>query len=109
MSGCVNCVWDAYREEVEEWARGRRRRDGDWGERRGRAMGGEGGRVRVIGVGDGSDEGGVGDLDGVGGMDLTGMDDDDGGGLFEGVPVGIREFMSTEKRLRERRAAEQGG
>ena len=26
-------------------------------------------------------------------------------GLFEGVPVGIREFMRTEKRLRERNEA----
>ena len=26
-------------------------------------------------------------------------------GLFEGVPVGIKEFMKTEKRLRERKEA----
>lgn len=99
MSGCVNCVWDAYREEVEEWARGRRRRGGDGG------MRGEGGGA---GGGMSGDEGGVGDLDGVGGMGLVG-EDEDGGRLFEGVPVGIREFMNTEKRLRERRAKEQGG
>lgn len=89
MSGCVNCVWDAYREEVEVWARARR------------GGGGEG----KSGVGGGEDaggEGGVGDVDGVGGMDLE-------GGLFEGVPVGIREFMVTEKRLRDRRAVEGAG
>ena len=27
MSGCVNCVWDAYREEVEEWAIASRKRE----------------------------------------------------------------------------------
>lgn len=55
---------------------------------------------------DGGDEGGVGDVDeigGFGGMDLSGEDE---GGLFEGVPVGIREFMNTEKKLRERKARE---
>jgi hypothetical protein len=25
--------------------------------------------------------------------------------LFEGIPVGIREFMATEKRIRERKKA----
>lgn len=107
MSGCVSCVWDAYREEVEEWARARRR--GETGRERGAGIGEEG-RVRGmgmgVGAGDGGDEGGVGDLDEVGGMELGGEDD---GGLFEGVPVGIREFMNTEKRLRERRATEQAG
>lgn len=94
MSGCVNCVWDAYREEVEEWAVARRKRGGD-GERCG--VGGSRGVGGMDGGGDG-DERGVGDLDGGG-----------DGGLFEGVPVGIREFMNTEKRLRERRAAEHAG
>ena len=107
MSGCVNCVWDAYREEVEEWAAARRRREREeqrlamipqW-------------RARSGGVGEegrGSDvvEGGVGDLDGGGGLGATDWDGEDDGRLFDGVPVGIREFMNTEKRLRERKAAE---
>lgn len=101
MSGCVNCVWDAYREEVEEWARARARRRGH------RATSGVGGEER--GVGDEAGEGGVGDLDGVGGLDLDYPGEREEGGLFEGVPVGIREFMSTEKRLRERRGREVGG
>ena len=119
MSGCVNCVWDAYREEVEEWAAARRRRgagDGEGkglgGERRGSSGGvGEEGRFGGMGgeMGNGGSEGGVGDLDEVGGLrgvDFGGEDED---GLFEGVPVGIREFMRTEKRLKERRAAERAG
>lgn len=113
MSGCVNCVWDAYREEVEEWAAARRRKDREQrrhatsGQRR--VGSGEEGRVKGMGVGDGVDEGGVGDLDEVGGFRGLDLDGDDEGALFEGVPVGIREFMNTEKRLRDRRAAEHAG
>lgn len=61
-------------------------------------------------MGDGGNEGGVGDLDEVGGLRGVDLDlDGDDGALFEGVPVGIREFMNTEKRLRERRTAERAG
>jgi len=92
MSGCVSCVWDAYREEVEVWAEERRNLQ--------RMHAGEGGGARAD-TGDGEGGGGaegVGDLDGMEGVDLSDE------GMFEGVPVGIREFMNVEKRLRERRA-----
>lgn len=100
MSGCVNCVWDAYREEVEVWAAERRKREIE--------EGGRGRKVqRAVGAGaagvDGDEEGGgmgVGDMDEVGG--LRGWDAEGDEALFEGVPVGIREFMKSEKRLRER-------
>ena len=36
------------------------------------------------------------------------MDLDEEAGLFEGVPVGIREFMKQEKRIRERKRRENG-
>lgn len=72
MSGCVNCVWDAYREEVEEWAARRRMVEAQ-----------EKGREGVA-------EGEGGDAD-----EATSRE------LFEQVPVGIREFMALEKRLRE--------
>lgn len=86
-------MWDAYREEVEAWAgRQREKRRGldvsvkGEGEevRKAREMRGKGRRM----VEDGGEEG-EGD-----------------GDLFEGVPVGIREFMGLEKRLRERREGE---
>ncbi|KAL9129164.1 MAG: hypothetical protein Q9217_002304 [Psora testacea] len=97
MSGCVNCVWDAYREEVEEWAAGRRKREAELK------------RPREILRSESGDEGVVGDLDEYGGLGVhDGANLDDERGLFEGVPVGIREFMKQEKRLRARRA-EKGG
>ena len=102
MSGCVHCVWDVYREEVEEWAGKRRERERQMeGLVEARGGGGLlGGRKR--GIGESSErEGAVGDLDGMGGG-FEGVDLREEG-LFEGVPVGIREFMAMEKRLRERR------
>ena len=103
MSGCVNCVWDLYREEMEEWAARQRKAHAGFvaGEAdKARKMRGRGKRKE----GDVQGEGGVGDSDdgGIGGYE--GMDVVQEG-LFEGVPVGIREFMNTEKRLRERREA----
>ena len=115
MSGCVNCVWDAYREEVEEWAAARRRNDrgqqryATSGQRVGSGGIGKEGSFKGMGLNASVDEGGVGDLDEVGGFTGMHLEGEDGEDLFEGVPVGIREFMNTEKRLRERRAAESAG
>ncbi|KAL8804625.1 MAG: hypothetical protein Q9182_002433 [Xanthomendoza sp. 2 TL-2023] len=87
MSGCVNCVWDAYREEVEAWAARRRAsaevRVGEEEVEKEKAQKMRGRGKRMIGPGDGSA--------------------DDEGTLFEGIPVGIREFMKTEKRLQAKR------
>ena len=66
MSGCVNCVWDAYREEVEAWAA-------------------KMGRVKEERLANEGEE------------------------LFKGVPVGIREFMATEKKLREKKREKEVG
>lgn len=76
MSGCVNCVWDTYREEVEEWAARKR-------EAQDRAH----------------DDAIEGKREDVG---LSGEDENGVRELFEQVPVGIREFMAMEKRLREK-------
>ena len=94
MSGCVNCVWESYREEVEAWAAERKRRVGV------RRMS----EMRYVGRG--PEEGkGMGELDGMDGrgeLDGMGQGEDDEG-LFEGVDVGMREFMLTEKRVKARR------
>lgn len=82
MSGCVNCVWDAYREEVEEWAA------------KGRAGKSSVTDARAV--------------QGQQGGSSTDTKEFQRGGLFEGVPVGIREFMALEKRLKEKEASEEG-
>ncbi|KAL8807114.1 MAG: hypothetical protein Q9200_004809 [Gallowayella weberi] len=96
MSGCVNCVWDAYREEVEAWAARRREsmdmRVGEEEVEKEKAQKMRGRGKRMIGPG------------GRGGEAITSGDDE--GVLFEGIPVGIREFMKTEKRLQAKRERE---
>lgn len=77
----MNCVWDAYREEVEEWAA--KGRAGNSSVTDPRAVQGQ--------------QGGT--------TNAKGFQKE---GLFEGVPVGIREFMALEKRLREKEASEEG-
>lgn len=99
MSGCVHCVWDDYRDEVEKWAVRLRQA-----------------QAKAHGLGMESPKVGVTRPE-VADASLS-MDDDGGGSealwdnaspaapgedLFEGIPVGIREFMATEKRLRDRK------
>lgn len=96
-------MWDLFREEVEEWAARQMQAHRSGVARvseKARTMRGRGRRDRGVkseGVSDshGADEG----YDGV---------DLEQEGLFDKLPVGIREFMNTEKRLRERRQAEKG-
>lgn len=99
MSGCVNCVWDVYRDDIEEWAmKSAQAREKLQAQR---ASGNGSGNMLQ---------------DGVPSHVATSMDDDGGGsetnweeamdfgvegrGLFDDIPVGIREFMRTEKMLK---------
>ncbi|KAI4159881.1 MAG: hypothetical protein LQ342_006209 [Letrouitia transgressa] len=98
MSGCVNCVWDAYREEVEAWAE---RTKAAATENEGIKLG-EGIKAREMrGRGKRAVDG-TGVTDGSAGRVKNLQGDEH---LFDDVPVGIREFMATEKRLREKREA----
>ncbi|KAJ5175460.1 uncharacterized protein N7482_001337 [Penicillium canariense] len=93
MSGCVHCVWDDFRDEMEDWA----------------------GRVNTARA-KGGPEKGTADMRTAPRAEVNSASlsmDDDGGGsetnwpvpsqtddLFASIPVGIREFMKTEKKLR---------
>ena len=111
MSGCVNCVWDRFRDEMEEWAaasaEASRRLLAQEG---GVAAGATTGRSGATPAADhsGMDDGGGGSntnwspeevakaAAGAGGSKKAGWDEE----LYKGVPVGIREFMKQEKRLK---------
>lgn len=98
MSGCAHCVYDDYQEDVENWA-------SKLAEARAKieAARGKDGAPKKPGVADGS----------------LSMDDDGGGSetnwtmpsssddLFAEIPVGIREFMKTEKKLKQRKQIHQ--
>ncbi|PMB67108.1 hypothetical protein BM221_006770 [Beauveria bassiana] len=117
MSGCVNCVWDLYREDMEEWtlasSKARKRlaesaaaaataataataaatASASAGGAAGAGLGGGGGgseKNRATGA--------VGDA-----TIAKDMWTDD---VFQNVPVGIREFMKQEKRLKEKHRRE---
>ncbi|KAK8922121.1 hypothetical protein H634G_00274 [Metarhizium anisopliae BRIP 53293] len=94
MSGCVNCVWERYREDMEEWTASKRE-----AERRLLQAG-----SRTVGAADGGGSETSWSAPAVGsGKIAKDMWDDE---VYRGVPVGIREFMKQEKRLKERHARE---
>lgn len=114
MSGCVNCVWDRYRDELEEWAAARKEVDqvlrAEKAEKKRPGSPGFTGTGLMLGKGEKGAQ-----------HTMVSMDDDGGGSesnwgtamdsdfseesLFKGIPVGIREFMKQEKRLKEMHAA----
>lgn len=105
MSGCVNCVWDMYRDELEEWAeQSSKARVKLQQQRRDSGMEGKGESAMPGHVASSMDEDGGGSEAGWKGMESFG---EGGADLFAGIPVGIREFMKTEKMLKERHKREQ--
>ncbi|ETS02564.1 hypothetical protein M419DRAFT_24727 [Trichoderma reesei RUT C-30] len=86
MSGCVNCVWDRYREDLEEWTAKKAEANARLRARSG-TMDADGG---------GSETAWTANIS----KDL--WDEE----ALKKVPVGIREFMKQEKRLKERHQRE---
>ncbi|RMZ84806.1 hypothetical protein DV737_g938, partial [Chaetothyriales sp. CBS 132003] len=106
MSGCVDCVWDDYRVDVEQWAtrlREARAKGTDRGTKTTPKV--QPSRPQVADASASMDDDG-------GGSDTlwttpTGQDEADA--LFNEIPVGIREFMATEKRIKARKAEQKHG
>lgn len=127
MSGCVNCVWDRYRDEMEDWALA----DAEAKRKLAAEREGDAGTGAGMGVGADADANSAKRPPTTSGADHTAVSmDDDGGGsdtnwdtspasssakiakdfwdddLYKNVPVGIREFMKQEKRLKEKHSRE---
>lgn len=114
MSGCVHCVWDDYRDDLEHWAS--RVRDA----RLTATAAGAGGADATAETAKGKEMRQTPRKEVASAS--TSMDDDGGGSeanwelpavpgaageedLFKGIPVGIREFMKIEKKLREKKSS----
>jgi hypothetical protein len=94
MSGCVNCVWDRFRDEMEEWSLKNNEAQAALQKVEG-SMDSDGG---------GSESNWTAPAPAIGDTKIAKDFWDEG--LYESVPVGIREFMKQEKRLKERHARE---
>lgn len=127
MSGCVNCVWDMYRDEMEEWVA--KRKEAEHALKKEQSLEGARKKRRRESSGMSGSTGAAGGdevLLGEAGEGTSNTMDDDGGGsetlwgkpvdtgvidenLFKDIPVGIREFMKQEKRLKEKHAKHSPG
>ncbi|KAM3551618.1 hypothetical protein MY1884_007626 [Beauveria asiatica] len=112
MSGCVNCVWDLYREDMEEWTLA----SSEARKRRAESAAATATAAAAAAAASAGAGGGGAGLVGGGGFDKNlamgaagdatitkDMWTDD---VFRNVPVGIREFMKQEKRLKEKHRRE---
>ncbi|CAK3922434.1 Hypothetical predicted protein [Lecanosticta acicola] len=111
MSGCVNCVWERYREELEEWAAKstEARRKVIEQRTRGTATGMMGASAQdaahtMISM---DDDGGGSETNwsSASETEMLAGESDATTDPLQGIPVGIREFMKTEKKLKERHRA----
>ncbi|KAM3461450.1 hypothetical protein NHJ6243_004970 [Beauveria neobassiana] len=109
MSGCVNCVWDLYREDMEEWtlasSKARKRLAESAAATAAAAATASAGGATGAGVGGGGGGSEKNRATGAAG-DATIAKDMWTDDVFQNVPVGIREFMKQEKRLKEKHRRE---
>ncbi|EKV15981.1 hypothetical protein PDIG_23360 [Penicillium digitatum PHI26] len=93
MSGCVHCVWDDFRDEMEDWASRIATAKAKGGPEKGTKDMRSAPRAEVRSASGSMDDDG-------GGSEASWTPPNEDNELFANVPVGIREFMKTEKRLR---------
>ncbi|CAI6340018.1 unnamed protein product [Periconia digitata] len=98
MSGCVNCVWDMYRDEMEDWA-------AKSAEARAKVQAQNASRAPIPAGNDTASLATSMDDDG-GGSETNWVPNEGNSDLFDDIPVGIREFMRTEKKLKQKHNAE---
>lgn len=108
MSGCVNCVWDVYRDDLEEWAtKSAAAKQNIQAQKTGvsatGSMAQEPGKPSHVATSM-DDDGGGSDTNWESGLAKSENEDD----LFANVPIGIREFMRTEKLLKQKQSTEKG-
>lgn len=102
MSGCVNCVWDVYRDELEEWvSKSAEARQNIQAQTPGGAATDsvvpESGMPSHVATSM-DDDGGGSETNSTSGLATS----EDEGDPFGDIPIGIREFMRTEKLLKQR-------
>ena len=93
MSGCVHCVWDDFRDEMEDWATRVAKAKAKGGPEKGTMDMRTAPRAEVDSASQSMDDDGGGS---EANWPAPSQDED----LFASIPVGIREFMKTEKKLR---------
>ncbi|KAI1809305.1 oxidoreductase-like protein [Poronia punctata] len=130
MSGCVNCVWDRYRDDMEDWVSATTRAEAALQAKRVQGSVDAMGNSRAI---EGQTLSPQQQKERPNRINVSRSMDDDGGGsetnwqpeelkrktdhptiaknmwdddLYKNVPVGIREFMKQEKKLKEKHARE---
>lgn len=109
MSGCVNCVWELFREDLEEYAAKSKEAKQKMTELRtkGQATGmmaQEAGMPNHTAISM-DDDGGGSETNWASAPSLDSTSADDGDVDLDplaGIPIGIREFMKTEKKLKQK-------
>ncbi|KAJ6015712.1 hypothetical protein N7540_010303 [Penicillium herquei] len=99
MSGCVHCVWDDFRDEMEEWAGRVAQAKAKGGSLKGTQDMRTAPRAEVDSASLSMDEDG-------GGSEANWPAPNQDEELFANIPVGIREFMKIEKKLRHQKEAQ---
>ncbi|KAI1172202.1 oxidoreductase-like protein [Nemania sp. FL0916] len=107
MSGCVNCVWDLYRDEMEEWAAASARADGALQAQRSTPTSTTTPAASVDTASTDSTHAASRQNEEMAKTDrpkiAKDLWDDD---LYTNIPVGIREFMKHEKKLKKKHEEE---